>query len=104
MKNILLLGILLTLLTASCKDTKDNTTEIVNETAIDCTAKTAETAAKCLCDYIAQFENSELSTEDFEDLENKLFELNQKIDTAIEEGKYTEEDLTDEATKLDCIY
>lgn len=101
---ITLLSILTVFALVSCGDS--------TEKKADCDANNAASAAKCLCELMAIedaiSDNEEMSDEDYDKAFDKAAAdtdaMNQKIDEAIDAGKYTEDILSDEAEKIGCEF
>jgi len=103
----LLIGLFVTSFLFACNTTETTETTETKEAVVEeCDANTAATAAKCLCDLFAK-EDALLDEADEEKLnvaKDETDKFNQKIDSAIDAGKYTEDELTDAATAIGCSF
>lgn len=97
MKKILILGSFVAIFLASCG-------EAGTKAAKECDASDLVSATSCLCDLYHQLDNSDnLSDKDYDALNDKIDAFNALIDKAIEEEKYTNEELMAEGKKSDCV-
>lgn len=100
MKKFTFLFATVALIFASCGG--DAVTEDTDQKT-KCDATNLESAVACICDLYNQLDNSEtLSDEEYNALYDKIDTFNAEIDKAIEEDKYSVDDLYDEADKINC--
>lgn len=98
MKKILILGSFVAIFLASCGEASND------KAAKECNASDLVSATKCLCDLYNQLDHSDnLSDKDYDALNDKIDAFNALIDKAIEEEKYTNEELIAEGKKTDCV-
>lgn len=113
MKNLFLTGAVMMLLFSSCKEGEKNESQVESEVeaaietveqVADCDANSAESAATCLCDLVNKRDNSDLTDEEYNEVQSKIDQMNGLIDAAIASGKYNDADLNEVAAKLDCNF
>lgn len=95
MKKLLILGSFVAIFLASCGEASNSK---------KCDASELVSAATCLCDLYNQLDNSDhLSDAEYDALNDEIDKFNDAIDKAIDEGKYTNDQLMAEGDKMDCI-
>jgi flagellar hook-associated protein FlgK len=100
MKKLTLVLASAALIFASCSS--EASTEEVAQQA-KCDATNLESAVDCICDLYNQLDDSDaLSDEEYNALYDRIDAFNAEIDKAIEDGKYTVDDLYDQADKISC--
>ena len=96
MKKILILGSFVAIFLASCGEANNSK---------KCDASDLMSATNCLCDLYNQLDNSDhLSDADYDALNDEIDKFNDAVDKAIDEGKYTNDQLLDEGDKMGCKF